>query len=469
MDRRAFLLTGAAASVGTVAGGAIGAGLALGSAPKPLELKIQHAQYPVLETPTQNMVSLSPDAPPPVLRLRQGQPFAANVTNSLPDATAMHWHGIRVPNAMDGVPYLTQFPITGGETFHYAFTPKDAGTYWYHPHCMTMEQMARGLTGVLVVEEEDPPGFDADIAVNLRDFRLKDDGQFRELYTKKGAARAGTKGNVLTANWKQALIEDAPAGGLVRLRLAATDTTRHYKIALSGPGGQALEGQVIAWDGHPLETPQALPHAKAPMTLAPGQRADLALKMPAGEGQEIVVATMLGYREHPLARLRSIGAAQTRDLAELHPLRPNPISVPDLTKAERHEFVFGWAPSGDAPRNGLCGSMPFTFWSINRIPWAGDAAEGTGPLLTMDLGKSYILRFRNESPNQHPIHLHGLTFRVLRSNKRSITPHWTDTVLLGKNETVEIALVADNPGDWAFHCHVIEHQKTGLTGYLRVG
>jgi FtsP/CotA-like multicopper oxidase with cupredoxin domain len=84
------------------------------------------------------------------------------------------------------------------------------------------------------------------------------------------------------------------------------------------------------------------------------------------------------------------------------------------------------------------------------------------------MGKSYVLRLRNESPNLHPIHLHGLVFSPLKSNLRKLPPLLTDTMLLLKDEVVEIALVADNPGDWAFHCHVIEHQKTGLTGYIKV-
>lgn len=86
----------------------------------------------------------------------------------------------------------------------------------------------------------------------------------------------------------------------------------------------------------------------------------------------------------------------------------------------------------------------------------------------MKLGKSYVLRLRNESPNAHPIHLHGVSFKLLRSNKRTLPPLVTDTALLLKDETMEVALVADNPGDWAFHCHVIEHQKTGLAGFLRI-
>jgi FtsP/CotA-like multicopper oxidase with cupredoxin domain len=431
--------------------------------PSEASLNMQQAQYNVLQQSlTNGMVSLSANAPPPVLRAKQGVPFFANVTNSLPDYTTMHWHGIRLPNTMDGVPYLTQFPLREGETFRYAFTPPDAGTYWYHPHCMTMELMALGLTGALIVDEAEDPGFDDDITVNLRDFRLGDDGQFKELFTPRGAARGGTHGTVMTANWDQDPVYEARAGGLTRLRVIATDITRIYKLFLPD-----TKGQIIAMDGHPVATPVPWPTAAEPLTLSPGQRVDFALEMPEDEEQEIKLMAEVRGVPKSLARLRTSGQSAKHRLSDLAPLIPNLVPEPDLANAEPIEFVFGWSPSGDLPNNGLCGTLGYTFWSINRTAWQGDAS-GAGPLATLKQGRSYILRLRNESPNVHPIHLHGLTFKPIRSNKRKVLPNWTDTALLLKEETLDVALVADNPGDWAFHCHVIEHQKTGLAGYLRV-
>lgn len=413
---------------------------------------------------TEGLVSTRPDGPPPVLRMRQGQAFTAHVTNNTEDYTAMHWHGLRIPNNMDGVPYLTQFPIAGGETFDYAYTPPDAGTHWYHPHCMTMEQMARGLTGVLIVEEPENPGFDSDISLNFKDFRLGHDGQFIDLWTARGAARTGTFGTVMTANWAVDMLYDAPAGGLVRLRVVATDTARIYRLFIPN-----AIGHVIALDGHPLATPVALPtREEDALILSAGQRADVALRMPDGEGEIVDVMTDAPGGPRRLARLRATGSSLHRSIAELKPLPSNAISEPDMPNARLEEFVFGWSPQGDAPNNGFCGTLGYTFWSINRKPWPGDAAIGTGPLATFKRGETAVLRLRNESPNAHPIHLHGLTFRVIASNQKAVSSHWTDTALLQKGETVDVAFVADNPGDWAFHCHVIEHQKTGLAGFIRV-
>ncbi|KIC40017.1 copper oxidase [Ruegeria sp. ANG-R] len=457
MKRREFLL-GSGAAVSALGLG----GFALASGPQ--ELVVQPARFALREQVTNGMVSLSADAPPPALYGKQGEVMRLPVRNTLPAYTSMHWHGLRIPNDMDGVPYLTQMPIGEGETFDYAFTPPDAGTYWYHPHCMTMEQMAHGLTGIMVIAEAEDPGFDSEQIINLRDFRLDDADAFLPAYTPRGAARAGTFGNVHTVNWLQAPVYDHTAGGLVRLRVVNTDTTRIYKLNLDG-----AEARIIAWDGHPVEIEVPMPSAQDPLLVGPGQRVDFAVKMPEREGQTVnLMAKLPGQPLRAMAGLRSVGASVSRDMRELRPLPFNPVARPDLANAEVHEFVFGWTPEGGVPNNGFCGSLGYNFRSINRLPWPGDAAQDVGPLATLEMGRSYVLRLRNESPNLHPIHLHGLAFVPIKSSLRTLPPLMTDTMLLLKDEVVEIALVADNPGDWAFHCHVIEHQKTGLTGFIRV-
>ena len=428
---------------------------------EPLRLRTRRTSYAFERPMTEGLVSTADNAPPPVIRMKQGVPFTADVTNGLDDYTTIHWHGLRIPNEMDGVPYLTQLPLGKQDTFRYAFTPPDAGTYWYHPHCMTMSQMAHGLTGMLIVDEAEELGFDAEVPVNLKDFRLDDDGKLLPYFTARGAARGGTLGNVQTVNWRINPVYDVPAGGLVRLRIVATDTTRVYKLVLP-----EAPGKIIAWDGHPLEQPIPWPSEEVPLQLAPGQRVDIALRIPDPEGAELTLRGVIGNAPRDLVRLRATGAPLNRNLAELHALPRNP--VPDVAAADVKELVFGWTPEGGASNNGFCGTYEYTFWSIDRTPWPGDAAEGTGPIADLVQGRSYILRLRNESPNMHPIHLHGLVFMPIKSNRRQLLQNWTDTILLLKNETIDIALKADNPGNWAFHCHVIEHQKTGLAGYVRV-
>ncbi|NBN62971.1 multicopper oxidase family protein [Pannonibacter tanglangensis] len=454
---RRDILTGGAATLAAVAvGGYAGARAQAADLLLPVT-ETAHALRP--DVVTGGMMTFGDRGPPPVLRLRQGQPYVVDVVNRLREATVVHWHGLRLANAMDGVPYLTQAPIEPGQRFRYTLTSPDAGTFWYHPHCNTLEQMARGLTGLLIVDEAEDPGFDVDLPLNIRDFRLGADGQFVEFYRLRNAARGGTLGTQSTVNWQTEPLHDLPAGGLVRLRLVMTDMTRVGTYDLEGG-----ESRVIALDSHPLADP--LPAAG--LMLAPGQRADVALRMPDTEGQEVTLTLRTDRGPRLMARFRATGRSLGRALAELAPLPANPVAGPDLSRAETLDFVFGWSPEGDGAASGICGSLGKSFWSINRVAWDGDTPGPMDPLATLRLGRSYILRLRNETPNAHPIHLHGLSFRLLRSNRRALPPLVTDTALLLSQETMEVALVADNPGNWAFHCHVIEHQKTGLTGYLRV-
>ena len=467
MDRRTLL----ALAGGGAAGLAVPKGFAALAIPAdaaPVDLRIQKASYRLREAVTENMVSVFPDGPPPVLRMTQGVRFSIDVTNTLDEATTIHWHGLRVPNKMDGVPYLTQFPIQKDETWHYSYTPDDAGVYWYHPHCRTMDQIARGLTGIIVVAEKDDPGFDGETVLNLHDFRIGKDDQFMKLYSARAAARAGTLGTVMTANWQQNPSYVHQAGSLVRLRLGATDTTRFYKLTFDGAESDGAEGRIIGADGHPLREALPWPSPDAPITVAPGQRLDVAIRMPDTEGKDVVVTNHTAQRIRPLATLRATGSSLGRSLGELSPLPPNEVPDFDPDGIEVVEMVFGWSPDGLKPDNGFCGSLGYTFWSIDRQPWQGDAAKSIAPVAELKLGRPYVLRLRNESPNSHPIHLHGQVFRPLRSNKLKLPSNWTDTIVLNRRETIDIGLVADNPGDWAFHCHVIEHQKTGLAGFIRV-
>lgn len=456
ISRREFL-TGTAASLAAFGAGGLAASRAK-AADFVLPIRpCEHELRPGIVT--RGMMGFGDTGVPPVLRLKQGQPFIVDVQNQLEEASVVHWHGLRIANAMDGVPYLTQDPIEPGQSFRYELTAPDAGTFWYHPHCNTLEQMARGLTGTLIVEEAEDPGFDLDLPLNLRDFRLGSDGQFIEFYKLRNAARGGTLGTVSTANWQEEPVYEAPAGGLVRLRLIMTDVTRVGTFAVSGG-----EARVIALDSNPLASPLSADS----ILLAPGQRADVALRMPDGEGQEVLVTLATQKGPRVVARLKGQGQSLKRSLAELKPLPANPVPLPDLASAETIDFVFGWTPDGTAPQPSICGTLGLNFWSINRVAWQGDTPGPVDPLAVLRKGRSYVLRLRNETQNDHPIHLHGLSFQLLRSNKRELPPLVTDTALLMAQETIEVGLVADNPGNWAFHCHVIEHQKTGLTGYISV-
>src|SRR5262249_52661460 len=139
--------------------------------------------------------------PGPEIRVRQGEPVRFVVENRLTQDTTVHWHGIRLPIGMDGVPGLTQPPIGPGERFVYEFTPPDAGTYWYHPHANSLQQLGRGLAGALIVEEPDAVAVDRDLIWVLADWRLRSDAQIAPGFgNRMEAAMSGRIGNTVTVN-----------------------------------------------------------------------------------------------------------------------------------------------------------------------------------------------------------------------------------------------------------------------------
>jgi FtsP/CotA-like multicopper oxidase with cupredoxin domain len=396
--------------------------------------------------------------PAPVIRAKQGKPLRIHFINKLKQETTIHWHGIRLNNAMDGVPYLTQPPIKPGASFDYEFTCPDAGTFWYHPHMHSIEQLGKGLVGALIVEETKAQDFDEEVILGFKDWRLNKDGSFMRLSEPRHAARAGTLGNIATINGEQLPVIDVPGNARIRLRLLNMDNSRQFAISLRGSNAT-----VLAIDAMPV-APQAL----STHELGVGMRLDIGLITPAETGTEIPVYDVKGRFLQKVCTLR-VSDTSLRKTAPpaFSALPPNPVSEPDLARAEKLSFVFEWAgamtPASDE------GHSMQEFWTINRRAWSDMNHENLPePLAELSLGKSYIFELYNATPHTHPIHLHGLIFKVLKSDKKDVSPFFTDTVLLEKNERAQIALVADNPGQWMYHCHVIEHMKTGLMGYVRV-
>jgi FtsP/CotA-like multicopper oxidase with cupredoxin domain len=457
-SRRNFLAGGVALASG-LAGSTIAAVVAGAKGPTPTVLEPRLTTFDFVGgKPTAKVMSFLERAPPPVLRVKQGEQLAVELRNRLKEPTTLHWHGIRLPNAMDGVPFLTQPFIYEGQTFDYAFAPPDAGSFWYHPHCNSLAQLSYGLTGLLIVEEKRDPGFDGDLAFNLRDWRLGEDGRFLKLYNPRQTARAGTHGTVRTVNWKQQPSYDAPSGGLVRLRLIVTDVTRVYKLSIAG-----AQARIVAIDGNPVLVPMTL----ETYAVGPGQRLDVVVLMPEGEGREI---SILDHSQSPsvtLARVRAVGASRKRAIADVKALPQNPFPDLDVKGAPNISLEFQ-ATAEQIPKSKYCGDLGYSFWAINRRVWAGSSPDPTAPIAELKLGKTYVLSLFNRTPHPHPIHLHGMSFKLLSSDRRELPPVWTDTALIMPDENVQVGLVADNPGDWLLHCHILEHQETGMTGFMRV-
>lgn len=405
--------------------------------------------------------------PGPLIRARQGESIRIVVENRLGEGTTVHWHGIRLPIAMDGVPGISQPLIAPGERFTYEFTPPDAGTFWYHPHADSLQQLGRGMAGALIVDEPEPIAVDRDVLWVLTDWRLTEDAEIASGFgNSMDAAMSGRVGNTVTVNGAVSSEEPVRAGERIRLRLVNSSLARIMALRFEGH-----RPPIVAFDGQPCD-PHELDGGR--LLLGPAMRVDVVLDMLGQPGRRYRVVddfyeglsywlTKLAYDDKPPLRAHSLDPPPT--------LPRNPVPEPDLTAAQRHELHLQGGMMGGGAMMGMGGmsEMSHAVWAINGSSMTGDGQAGMAPLLSLQLGRSYVLTLRNETAWWHPMHLHGHSFRVLSRNGASV-PHrqWADTVLVPPKETVDIAFVADNPGDWMLHCHITDHQVSGMMAILRI-
>ncbi len=409
----------------------------------------------------------------PVVRMRLGDILATKLVNELPkktEHTSVHWHGLRIPNDQDGVPYISQPPVNPGESWEYAFTPPDAGTYFFHTHCNTVEQLGRGLAGIIIVEGDEVEPFDAEEVLVLKDWRIDEKGTFMPFFTPEGASKRGSFGTIRSCNGATNPTIETPARGDVRLRIVNVDNTRVMMLGVEGAEAYVIAIDGIACPPFPLET----------WMLGPAMRFDVLIRTP-DTGKTARLVDYFAPKPIPLATFHSIGPNLREPEFQVRALRAGRIAPPDLDNAKKKTFSFSAAAGkgqiATAPSEGfeaqLLGSLCLSFqpnWAINGTVWPSrDHSEVPPPIETLKLGQTYIFTLKNLSSVHHPIHIHGHTFTVLKSNKRRhLPPHFSDTILLAPKERISVAFVADNPGDWMFHCHLIEHQETGMMSYLRV-
>jgi FtsP/CotA-like multicopper oxidase with cupredoxin domain len=379
-----------------------------------------------------------------VTYLKHGQELALILKNETSLPLSLHFHGVRGPNAMDGIGGLTQEPVPPGKDHEYRFTPPDAGTFLIRPGMLggSAEPMERGLSRLLIVEEPGLPQADQDIALLVDDWALSEDGSL----ALAEPAPAGRLGSFLTLSGKPTPQQiKARPGGRIRLRLANACNARTMRLRFDG-----LKASVIAVDGQPSSTFEPL---KATLPFAPGNRYDLLVDLPPEPRQSGTVIAMIG-NGFPLAEITTEGDRREA-LPAVAPLPPNP-KLPDAIKlqdATRKDVVLKGDPAAaNAP------------WTINGAP--GRASDA--PLIKVKRGTPVVLALKNETGFVQPMHLHGHSFRLLHALDDGWEPYWLDTVQVPENKTTRIAFVADNPGKWLLASTVMERFDAGLWTWVEV-
>jgi len=470
ISRRGFLATGASAAAAVLLPRRPGA--VVGAAPR-FVLRPAPAQATLLDDPSRPtpVWAYAGRVPGPQLRVRRGETVTVRLENRLPQPTSIHWHGVRIDNAMDGVSGLTQDPVPPGATFDYTFIAPDAGTFWYHPHHRSWEQLARGLYGMLVVEEDAPVAVDRELAWIADDWRLDDDGRIDEksFGNLRDRSHQGRLGNWLTVNGVDVPRIPVRAGERLRLRCANVANARILAFDFDRA---KLRAWVVAVDGQPV-APEPLD--RRGLRLAPGQRLDLVADVLAPPGGRIPV--------HEVSARERVQAASFV-VSDRPPLRPRPAAEPP--RLPDNPLPRGIAPA-DAQEiplvmeGGAMGGLREARYQGRTLDIRSLVAEGQvwafngivgmtpEPLARIPRGRTAVIDMDNRTAWPHAMHLHGHHFRVVaRDGKPVATAPWRDTELVERDERVRIAFVADNPGKWLLHCHMLEHQAAGMLTWLEV-
>lgn len=461
ISRRRFIGVGLAAGalplVGTPAVGAASGIREFTLTAEPTSLRMVGGDWPDTKVWAYNRT-----VPGPEIRVRQGDTVRVIARNGLDEPTTIHWHGVRLPIAMDGVPGLTQDPIAPGGVFKYEFEAVDAGTFWYHPHANSAEQVGRGLSGVLVVEEPEPIRVDRDVTWVLDDWLLRDTAQIDDSFGHRGQmSHGGRLGNTVTLNGRIPEVFQVRAGERIRLRLANVANARTFGLDFGD-----LKPKIVALDGQPVA-----PHepANGRVVVAAAQRVDLVIDMDGRPGDDVlVIDRYYRGRDYEFATIAYSAETPLRDSPLDAPIalprNPVPEPVPD-DSALRQVVVLEGGAMGAFPEGADRFIEDNQFWFLNGLPAKGRKE----PLFTVERGRTCVVSIRNQTRWEHPMHLHGFSFRVLQRNDRpNMRGEWLDTVLVGPGESVEVGFVADNPGDWMFHCHILEHQMAGMMGIVKV-
>lgn len=411
--------------------------------------------------------------PGPEIRVSQGQRVQVRFINELDEPTSVHWHGIRIDNAMDGVSGMTQDPVPPGGTFDYDFVVPDAGTFWYHAHNMSWNEVARGLYGSLIVDETSPP-FDRahDHVLMIDDWRLARDGTLDT--ASMGAfmdwTHAGRLGNWLTVNGQSQPEFALNAGENYRVRLINACNARVIQLS-----PRAMNAKVLAYDGFCFK--KAAEPKQEFLYLAPAQRVDLLINQPTdgktdlNDIAEFALQEFSGGDALSMARFNFTKPEKVADQTEIV-LTPNQISSPDLGTALQVPLVMeGGAMGrvGDIVHNGK--KMTRADFRRTKQAWAlnGVANLAEEPLFRVERGRSVVIKTENRTGWLHGMHVHGHHFKILAGQREDLPEdHWRDTFLIDRDETVDIGFVADNPGKWLLHCHMLEHAAAGMTTWFEV-
>lgn len=386
--------------------------------------------------------------PGPAIKANKGDTLVIRVKNELPEPTIIHWHGIRLPAAMDGTSEV-QAPIQPGGEFEYRFEVPDAGTFWYHSHHNETVQMEKGMYGALIVEDPASPVVtDADRILMIDDMKLTDSHDFKKsgFIGRWMERHDGREGDTLLINGKEDLHIAMHAGQTERWRFVNASSARYFRLYL---GGRTF--RIIGTDGGLLEAPVEATEA----LIIPGERLEI-LAGPFNKYETFAIESLpynrMTFVKSRRARFATVTVGALKPTVAFIPENLRTIGSLVSTDAITNRHVkFSVAPS-------LKHGIDF---KVNGELHANDAPVYSGELQVWEVSNTSLM--------DHPFHLHGFFFQVIEENgKQPPYKAWKDTLNLKPRSKVKIAWMPDRTGQWMYHCHILEHHEAGMMGHFEI-
>ncbi len=375
--------------------------------------------------------------PGPSLVVDEGDLVEVSLVNrDIESGVTLHWHGVDVPNAEDGVAGMTQDAVMPGDTYTYRFIVQEAGSHWYHSHQQSSIQVQKGLYGPFIItpkyEQADENGLD--MTTMVHDWSVSDHTLIPALDTSDTLQNKAVE-----------------PGTPVRLRLMNSSSyTKRFTL-----NGTAY--RIAAVDGHAIHEPSEL--TDSVLRIGGGGRYDLVFTMP----EDPVTLALPDDRTEAGIVFSKDGRGAAAVLEQGKPFELTAYGTPQAaffhsgTEYDR-EFTMILDQTYFGVYNGEAGQT----WLIN-----GEAFPNT-PTLMVREGDLVKTTFVNRSFADHPMHLHGHHIQVLSRNGKPVSgsPLVLDTLLVQPGEIYEVAFEANNPGLWMDHCHNLDHASMGMTLHL---
>lgn len=392
--------------------------------------------------------------PGPLIKTRVGDRLIVHFKNELDEPTTVHWHGVRVPIEMDGVPDISQPEVKKGESFVYDFIVRDAGLYWYHPHVMSAAQVGFGLYGALLVEDpDDGVGVADQLTLVLSDIGFDTKGVLEPADSGGSAGMVfGREGEYVLANGRRRPVLKARPGAPQRWRIVNAAKSRFFYLDMDGQ-----PFTVIGTDGGFQEKPTTTDI----LLITPGERVDVIVTPKGKAGTPLAVRGMLYNRGYGSVEYRSVEEVMMIEFTKEPPVVAKPVTVtraipvPSIDGATPVDILLTLPPMQNNKSEFQVNGVPF--WKAKPY--------------TAALGEKQLWIVNNDSDWDHPFHLHGFFFQIVDEAGKPVGPlAWKDTVNIPMKTTVRLLVTFDErPGEWMFHCHILDHADGGLMGTVMVG